>query len=156
MTWLHYRDPIISCNHGSEICHQNAYRWDRSTDLGVDPKTCGGISTPIRAAAARKQKPGGFPLTVERLRESKSTYYRAVDRWGSESARENYKKAPQSPWPRSLHLGEEKVSSSSSPHSLRSTPFSFCYKRREPEAAIGPDICQSKADPAPEMGSYLR
>lgn len=71
---------------------------------------------------------------------------------GDRSRRERItRRHPKSPWPRSLHLGEEKVSSSSSPHSLRSTPFSLCYKRREPAAAIGPDICQSKAGPAPEV-----
>lgn len=47
--------------------------------------------------------------------------------------------------------GEEKVSSPSSPRSLRSTPFSLCYNQREPAAAIASQTCQSSVEPAPEV-----
>lgn len=147
--------PLCGATTGSEICHQNAYRWAESTDLGADPKTCGGISAPTGAAAARKQKPGGFLLTAALPCEPVAAYCRAVDGWGSDSVITITRSPPQRPWPRSHHLGEEKVSSSSSPHSLRSTPFSFCYKYREPAAAIGPETCQSKPGPAPEVAPFF-
>lgn len=54
-----------------------------------------------------------------------------------------------------LHPEEGKVSSSSSPYSLRSTPFSFCYNLREPAAEIASETCQSTAEPAPEVVPFF-
>lgn len=135
--------------------HATCTRNMRCTDLGVDPRACTSISAPIRAAPARKQKPGGF-LTVELLRAPKCTYDWVIKGWQSGAVTAHFKRAsPTHPTPLNLapfpppQRGE--TLSSSSPHSLRSTPFSLCYNHRESAALIGPDACQSKKGPAPEV-----
>lgn len=144
-TWFHYIVQSRRVNYVTETCRG-----------AINPLTLAlmgkhAAAPPTRAAAARKQKPGGL-FSRRSYDAYQQTCYRVIKRWGSSSVTVNFRKlSPAPPWP--LSPAPERGKSPRPP--LRA-PFALRHFRSATTSASQPrrlsEACQSTAEPAPEVG----